>query len=64
MRPRLRFLSDELIERILDEAYKLLEAKVFPWRLLRKQWLLESCVVLSSALFPHSSYVITDMPNS
>jgi len=27
MRPRLRFLSDELIERILDEAYKLLETK-------------------------------------
>ena len=27
MRPRLRFLSDELIQRILDEAYKLLEAK-------------------------------------
>jgi trimethylamine--corrinoid protein Co-methyltransferase len=27
MRPRLRFLSDELIRRILDEAYKLLEAK-------------------------------------
>jgi len=25
MRPRLRFLSDEMIERILDEAYKLLE---------------------------------------
>ena len=27
MRPRLRFLSDELIERILEEAYKLLESK-------------------------------------
>jgi trimethylamine--corrinoid protein Co-methyltransferase len=27
MKPRLRFLSDELIERILDEAYKLLETK-------------------------------------
>lgn len=27
MRPRLRFLSDEPIERILDEAYKLLETK-------------------------------------
>ena len=27
MRPRLRFLSDELIERILDEAYKLLETR-------------------------------------
>ena len=27
MRPRLRFLSDELIERILDEAYKLLATK-------------------------------------
>ena len=27
MRPRLRFLSDELIRRILDEAYKLLETK-------------------------------------
>ena len=27
MRPRLRFLSDELIRRILDEAYKLLDTK-------------------------------------
>ncbi len=27
MRPRLRFLSDELIERILDEAYNLLQTK-------------------------------------
>jgi len=27
MRPRLRFLSDELIERILDEAYALLETR-------------------------------------
>jgi trimethylamine--corrinoid protein Co-methyltransferase len=27
MRPRLRFLSDELIQRILDEAYKLLDTK-------------------------------------
>ena len=27
MRPRLRFLSDELIERILDEAYHLLETR-------------------------------------
>ena len=27
MRPRLRFLSDELIERILDEAYNLLETR-------------------------------------
>ena len=27
MRPRLRFLSDELIERILDEAYTLLETR-------------------------------------
>ena len=27
MRPRLRFLSDELIERILNEAYKLLETR-------------------------------------
>jgi len=27
MRPRLRFLSDELIERILDEAYKLLQTR-------------------------------------
>ncbi len=27
MRPRLRFLSDDLLERILDEAYKLLETK-------------------------------------
>ncbi|MFC1806621.1 trimethylamine methyltransferase family protein [Planctomycetota bacterium] len=27
MRPRVRFLSDELIERILDEAYKLLETR-------------------------------------
>ena len=27
MRPRLRFLSDKLAERILDEAYKLLETK-------------------------------------
>ena len=27
MQPRLRFLSDELIERILDEAYHLLETR-------------------------------------
>ncbi len=27
MRPKLRFLSDEMIKRILDEAYKLLETK-------------------------------------
>jgi trimethylamine--corrinoid protein Co-methyltransferase len=27
MRPRVRFLSDELIEQVLDEAYKLLETK-------------------------------------
>ena len=27
MRPRMRFLSDELIERILLEAYKLLETR-------------------------------------
>jgi len=27
MRPRLRFLSDDLLERILDEAYRLLETK-------------------------------------
>jgi len=44
--------------------YKLSKVIVIPWRLLRQQWLLENRAILSFALVPHSSGVVTNPPNS